>query len=108
GDIVFKHLPRALAVRGQWHEPVVAPSSGGMRALPQEEIQVQQWPTARPAPRMHQQETFASAFQGEIHVHLHGVSSYNPRELARMVGDAVRAEMNRMARAGTGSFRDRD
>ncbi|HIB7036731.1 TPA: phage tail tape measure protein, partial [Escherichia coli] len=42
------------------------------------------------------------------HVHLHGVSSYNPRELARMVGDAVRAEMNRMARAGTGSFRDRD
>lgn len=108
GDIVFKHLPRALAVRGQWHEPVVAPSSGGMRALPQEEIQVQQWPTARPAPRMHQQETFASAFQGEIHVHLHGVSSHNPRELARMVGDAVRAEMNRMARAGTGSFRDRD
>ncbi|STM21174.1 tail protein (modular protein) [Escherichia coli] len=25
GDIVFKNLPRALAVRGQWNEPTVAP-----------------------------------------------------------------------------------
>ncbi|HFV5333382.1 TPA: phage tail tape measure protein, partial [Escherichia coli] len=50
----------------------------------------------------------AAAFSGEIHVHLHNVNTQNPRELAKLVGEAVREEMRRQARAGMNSFRDRD
>ncbi|WP_181890782.1 phage tail tape measure protein [Escherichia marmotae] len=50
----------------------------------------------------------AAAFSGEIHVHLHNVNTQNPRELAKLVGEAVREEMRRQARTGMNSFRDRD
>ncbi|EBY9401924.1 phage tail protein, partial [Salmonella enterica subsp. enterica serovar Kisarawe] len=43
-----------------------------------------------------------------IHVHLHNVVTQNPRELARMVGEAVRAEMGRLTRTGHASFLDSD
>ncbi|EJN3712624.1 phage tail tape measure protein [Escherichia coli] len=108
GDIVFKDLPRALAVRGQWHEPVTVAASGAVFPLPDGEIRVLAQPPARPASVARQAVMPVDRFQGDVHVHLHGVNTNNPRELARMVGDAVRAEMNRMVRAGTGSFRDRD
>lgn len=49
-------------------------------------------------------EPVASGFGGEIHVHLHNVVTQNPRELAKLVGEMVRAEMERRARAGRGSF----
>ncbi|MGC6614882.1 hypothetical protein, partial [Escherichia coli] len=53
-------------------------------------------------------EPVASGFGGEIHVHLHNVVTQNPRELAKLVGEMVRAEMERRARAGRGSFYDKD
>ena len=53
-------------------------------------------------------QTQAAAFSGEIHVHLHNVNTQNPRELAKLVGEAVREEMRRQARTGMNSFRDRD
>ncbi|EFJ6624595.1 phage tail protein [Escherichia coli] len=53
-------------------------------------------------------EPAVSRFGGEIHVHLHNVVTQNPRELAKLVGEMVRAEMERRARAGRGSFYDKD
>ncbi|HIC1786298.1 TPA: phage tail tape measure protein [Escherichia coli] len=53
-------------------------------------------------------QTQAAAFSGEIHVHLHNVNTQDPRELAKRVGEAVREELRRQARAGMNSFRDRD
>ncbi|EJW0515701.1 hypothetical protein N8J82_004737, partial [Escherichia coli] len=49
-----------------------------------------------------------AGFGGDIHVHLHNVVTQTPRELAKLVGEAVRAEMERRERAGRGSFYDKD
>ncbi|MED0554369.1 phage tail tape measure protein, partial [Escherichia coli] len=61
-----------------------------------------------PARREAAPQPQAAAFSGEIHVHLHNVNTQNPRELAKLVGEAVREEMRRQARTGMNSFRDRD
>ena len=52
--------------------------------------------------------TSGGSFSGDIHVHLHGTQSSNPRELARLVGEAVRAAIDKQQRAARGSFRDHD
>lgn len=129
GDIVFKNLPRALAVRGEWQErkiaqvskpapainitpvvpaplppalvPVVAASSRPVAEAIRSPV------ASAPAPSRNR-EPVASGFGGEIHVHLHNVVTQNPRELAKLVGEMVRAEMERRARAGRGSFYDKD
>ena len=118
GDIVFKNLPRALAVRGQWNEPTVAP---GLPVMPpvspvppevsrdaSRSVEVKQWAPVSPATREASRSPEpSSVFGGEIHVHLHNVATQNPRDLARMVGEAVREEIRRQS-AGMNSFRDRD
>ncbi|HHV7366329.1 TPA: phage tail tape measure protein, partial [Escherichia coli] len=38
----------------------------------------------------------------------HNVVTQTPRELAKLVGEAVRAEMERRERAGRSSFYDKD
>ncbi|HBN0720712.1 TPA: phage tail tape measure protein, partial [Escherichia coli] len=129
GDIVFKNLPRALAVRGEWQErkiaqvskpapsinitpvvpaplppalvPVVAASSRPV-------AEAIRSPVASVPATSRNREPVASGFGGEIHVHLHNVVTQNPRELAKLVGEMVRAEMERRARAGRGSFYDKD
>ncbi len=129
GDIVFKNLPRALAVRGEWQErkiaqvskpapeinitpvvpaplppalvPVVAASSRPV-------AEAIRFPVASVPVTSRNREPVASGFGGEIHVHLHNVVTQNPRELAKLVGEMVRAEMERRARAGRGSFYDKD
>ncbi|MCK3129717.1 phage tail tape measure protein [Escherichia coli] len=129
GDIVFKNLPRALAVRGEWQEwkiaqvskpapainitpvvpaplppalvPVVAASSRPV-------AEAIRSPVASVPATFRNREPVASGFGGEIHVHLHNVVTQNPRELAKLVGEMVRAEMERRARAGRGSFYDKD
>ena len=129
GDIVFKNLPRALAVRGEWQErkiaqvskpapainvtpvvpaplppalvPVVAASSRSV-------AEAIRSPVASVPATSRNREPVASRFGGEIHVHLHNVVTQNPRELAKLVGEMVRAEMERRARAGRGSFYDKD
>ena len=129
GDIVFKNLPRALAVRGEWQERKIAHVSKPAPAinitpvvpapLPPALVPVVaassrpvaeaiRSPVASVPATSRNREPVASGFGGEIHVHLHNVVTQNPRELAKLVGEMVRAEMERRARAGRGSFYDKD
>lgn len=129
GDIVFKNLPRALAVRGEWQERKIAQVSKPVPAinitpvvpapLPPALVPVVaassrpvaeaiRSPVASAPTPSRNREPVASGFGGEIHVHLHNVVTQNPRELAKLVGEMVRAEMERRARAGRGSFYDKD
>lgn len=129
GDIVFKNLPRALAVRGEWQERKIAQVSKPAPAinitpvvpapLPPALVPVVaassrpvaeaiRSPVASVPVTSRNREPVASRFGGEIHVHLHNVVTQNPRELAKLVGEMVRAEMERRARAGRGSFYDKD
>ena len=129
GDIVFKNLPRALAVRGEWQERKIAQVSKPAPAinitpvvsapLPPALVPVVaassrpvaeaiRSPAASVPVTSRNREPVASGFGGEIHVHLHNVVTQNPRELAKLVGEMVRAEMERRARAGRGSFYDKD
>ncbi|ECQ7776866.1 phage tail tape measure protein [Salmonella enterica] len=111
GDIVFKNLPRALAVRGAWQESRLAGSS--VTVAPQLAPVVAA--ASRPIVEAIRQPVSgsrgranAAGFGGEIHVHLHNVVTQNPRELARMVGEAVKAELNKSNRTGHASFLDSD
>ncbi|UAT35598.1 phage tail tape measure protein [Escherichia fergusonii] len=129
GDIVFKNLPRALAVRGEWQERKIAQVSKPAPAinitpvvpapLPPALVPVVaassrpvaeaiRSPVASVPATSRNREPVASGFGGEIHVHLHNVVTQNPRELAKLVGEMVRAEIERRARAGRGSFYDKD
>ncbi|RCC92519.1 phage tail tape measure protein [Escherichia coli] len=129
GDIVFKNLPRALAVRGEWQERKIAQVSKPAPAinitpvvpapLPPALVPVVaassrpvaeaiRSPVASVPVTSRNREPVASGFGGEIHVHLHNVVTQNPRELAKLVGEMVRAEMERSTRAGRGSFYDKD
>ncbi|MCT9851762.1 phage tail tape measure protein [Escherichia coli] len=129
GDIVFKNLPRALAVRGEWQERKIAQVSKPAPAinitpvvpapLPPALVPVVaassrpvaeaiRSPVASVPATSRNREPVACGFGGEIHVHLHNVVTQNPRELAKLVGEMVRAEMERRARAGRGSFYDKD
>ncbi|EFN8212824.1 phage tail tape measure protein [Escherichia coli] len=129
GDIVFKNLPRALAVRGEWQERKIVQASKPAPAinitpvvpapLPPALVPVVaassrpvaeaiRSPVASVPATSRNREPVASGFGGEIHVHLHNVVTQNPRELAKLVGEMVRAEMERRARAGRGSFYDKD
>ncbi|HAJ2018766.1 TPA: phage tail tape measure protein, partial [Escherichia coli] len=129
GDIVFKNLPRALAVRGEWQERKIAQVSKPAPAinitpvvpapLPPALVPVVaassrpvaeaiRSPVASVPVTSRNREPVASGFGGEIHVHLHNVVTQNPRELAKLVGEMVRTEMERRARAGRGSFYDKD
>ncbi|HFT9117319.1 TPA: phage tail tape measure protein [Escherichia coli] len=129
GDIVFKNLPRALAVRGEWQERKIAQVSKPAPAinitpvvpapLPPALVPVVaassrpvaeaiRSPVASVPVTSRNREPVASGFGGEIHVHLHNVVTQNPRELAKLVGEMVRAEMERRARAWRGSFYDKD
>lgn len=129
GDIVFKNLPRALAVRGEWQERKIAQVSKPAPAinitpvvpapLPPALVPVVaassrpvaeaiRSPVASVPATSRNRELVASGFGGEIHVHLHNVVTQNPRELAKLVGEMVRAELERRDRAGRGSFYDKD
>ncbi|EFG5973150.1 phage tail tape measure protein [Escherichia coli] len=129
GDIVFKNLPHALAVRGEWQERKIAQVSKPAPAinitpvvsapLPPALVPVVaassrpvaeaiRSPVASVPATSRNREPAVSGFCGEIHVHLHNVVTQNPRELAKLVGEMVRAEMERRARAGRGSFYDKD
>ncbi|ELX0510817.1 phage tail tape measure protein, partial [Escherichia coli] len=113
GDIVFKNLPRALAVRGEWQERKIAQVSKPAPAinitpvvpapLPPALVPVVaassrpvaeaiRSPVASVPVTSRNREPVASGFGGEIHVHLHNVVTQNPRELAKLVGEMVRAE----------------
>ncbi|EHU9227102.1 phage tail tape measure protein [Salmonella enterica] len=112
GDIVFKNLPRALAVRGAWQESRLAGSRVTVAPQLAPVVAAASRPVVeairRPVGGNGGRTAAAAGFDGEIHVHLHNVVTQNPRELARMVGEAVKAEMNKLARTGRASFLDSD
>ncbi|EJP4032622.1 phage tail tape measure protein [Salmonella enterica] len=112
GDIVFKNLPRALAVHGAWQEArmrgsaaVISPQMAPVvAAASRPVVEAIRPPVSRsPAGRAP-----SGGFTGDIHVHLHNVMTQNPRELARTVGEMVKAELGKLTRTGRGSFRDSD
>ncbi|HBJ1433917.1 TPA: phage tail tape measure protein, partial [Escherichia coli] len=99
GDIVFKNLPRALAVRGEWQERKIAQVSKPAPAinitpvvpapLPPALVPVVaassrpvaeaiRSPVASVPVTFRNREPVASGFGGEIHVHLHNVVTQNP------------------------------
>lgn len=113
GDIVFKNLPPAFAVRGEWQESrLVRQSVSARPVIAAGEPLIKQTQAWQPVRRNQRAHTAAAAsgdsFSGDIHVHLHGIQSSNLRELARLVGEAVRAEIDKQQRAARGSFRDHD
>ncbi|EGR6834937.1 phage tail tape measure protein [Salmonella enterica] len=112
GNIVFKNLPRALAVRGAWQESRLAGSRVTVAPQLAPVVAAASRPVVeairRPVGGNGGRTAAAAGFDGEIHVHLHNVVTQNPRELARMVGEAVKAEMNKLARTGRASFLDSD
>ncbi len=113
GDIVFKNLPPALAVRGEWQESKLVRQSVSARpVIAAGEPLIKQTPAWQTVRRDDVARLASAAqsggFSGEIHVHLHNVRSDNPRELARLVGEAVRTEIDKQQRAARGSFRDND
>ncbi|MEI2603664.1 phage tail tape measure protein [Erwinia aphidicola] len=113
GDIVFKNLPRALAVRGEWKESQLASTvrSNGLSARPAVVAaslpvrQAELLPVSRSASST---PVGTGGFTGEIHVHLHGVDRQDAREIGRIAADAVSAELARRERLNRGSFKDRD
>ncbi len=113
GDIVFKNLPRALAVRGEWKESQLASTvrNNGLSARPAVVAaslpvkQAELLPVSRSSSNI---PVATGGFTGEIHVHLHGVDRQDAREIGRIAADAVNAEMARLARLNLGSFKDRD
>lgn len=113
GDIVFKNLPPAFAVRGEWQESKLVRQSVSARpVIAAGEPLIKQTQAWQPVRRNQSTHTAAAAqgnsFSGDIHIHLHGIQNSNPRELARLVGEAVRAEIEKQQRAARGSFRDND
>ncbi|ENU0826704.1 phage tail tape measure protein [Salmonella enterica] len=112
GDIVFKNLPRALAVRGEWRESRLAASRITVAPKLAPVVAAASRPVVeairRPVGGNSGRTAAAVGFGGDIHVHLHNVVTQNPRELARMVGEAVKAELNKLTRTGRASFLDSD
>lgn len=112
GDIVFKNLPRALAVRGEWQESRLAASRITVAPKLAPVVAAASRPVVeairRPVGGNSGRTAAAAGFGGDIHVHLHNVVTQNPRELARLVGEAVKAELNKITRTGRASFRDSD
>ena len=117
GDIVFKNLPRALAVHGAWQEaqsapganlaqlsarPVIAAASAPIK--PAAEVQAIGGQSSKQASRPAQN---TAPDEMHIHIHMHGNLSNDARDIARMVADAVGAELNKRSRSGS-SFRDKD
>ncbi|WP_440863354.1 phage tail tape measure protein [Symbiopectobacterium purcellii] len=132
GDIIFKNLPRALAVRGEWQGSRLAslptvktgasPATLAMQpnadiaaiasrpvvvAASQPVLQAALPPVA-PVNRAPALPSAVGALPPEIHVHLHGAERQDAREIGRIVSEKLNAELARFERMKRGSFRDAD
>lgn len=105
GDIIFKNLPRALALRGAYKEarvmpqpvPRIAAASGGVLSVPSATQPAAMTPVSAPGGG-------APIFQ----LNFNDVGKRSDQELERMVRNAVRDAMASTAKGNRGSFRDRD
>ncbi|WP_220384649.1 hypothetical protein, partial [Klebsiella pneumoniae] len=80
GDIVFKNLPPAFAVRGEWQESRLVRQSVSARpviAAGEPLIkQTQAWQPVRRNQNTHRAAAASdNSFSGDIHIHLHGIQS---------------------------------
>ncbi len=105
GDIVFKNLPQALALRGVYQEArvitqpvpgVAASAAGGVLSVPSATQGAVTAPVA------------ASSVAPVFQINFNDVGSKSVPELEKMVRDAVRDALATTNRANRGSFRDRD
>ncbi|MFS1327520.1 hypothetical protein ACLZRP_09310 [Klebsiella pneumoniae] len=90
GDIVFKNLPPAFAVSGEWQgSRLVRQSVSARPVIAAGEPLIKQTQAWQPVRRNQSTQTAAAAsgysLSGDIHVHLHGIQNSNPRVLARLV-----------------------
>ncbi|ELA2560060.1 TPA: phage tail tape measure protein [Klebsiella aerogenes] len=106
GDIIFKNLPRALALRGAYQEArispqaiprVAAPAAGGIFSVPS----AKQGPLSAPVSAPTNDAPVFNLIFNEVGQH-------STRDLERMVRNAVRDAMASTTRSNRGSFRDRD
>lgn len=106
GDIIFKNLPRALALRGAYQEArispqaiprVAAPAAGGIFSVPS----AKQGPLSAPVSAPTNGAPVFNLIFNEVGQH-------SARDLERMVRNAVRDAMASTTRSNRGSFRDRD
>ncbi|MCJ1857469.1 phage tail tape measure protein [Klebsiella quasipneumoniae] len=106
GDIIFKNLPRALALRGAYQEArispqavprVAAPAAGGILSVPS----ATQGPLSAPV-------SAPTSGAPVFNLVFNEVGQHSARDLERMVRNAVRDAMASTTRSNRGSFRDRD
>ncbi|MGK2787806.1 phage tail tape measure protein, partial [Serratia marcescens] len=106
GDIVFKNLPRALALRGAYQDARVMPqpvprvaaaAGGGVLSVPSASQPAAMAPVSAPGGG-------GPIFQ----LVFNDVGQRSDQELERMVRSAVRDAMASTVRGNRGSFRDRD
>ncbi|HFT7132972.1 TPA: phage tail tape measure protein [Klebsiella aerogenes] len=106
GDIIFKNLPPALALRGAYQEArisaqavprVAAPTAGGILSIPS----ATQGPLSAPV-------SAPTSGAPVFNLVFNEVGQHSARDLERMVRNAVRDAMASTTRSNRGSFRDRD
>ncbi|HHS9279668.1 TPA: phage tail tape measure protein [Klebsiella michiganensis] len=106
GDIVFKNLPRALALRGAYQEARVIPqpvprvsaaAAGGVLSVPT----VTQGATSAPV-------AASSGAAPFFQLVFNDVGKRSDQELEKMVRNAVRDAMASTRKANRGSYRDRE
>lgn len=106
GDIVFKNLPQALALRGAYQEARVIPqpvprvsaaAGGGILSVPVATQRSENAPVYA-----------ASGGMPDVHIHFHDVGKYTQQELENMMRKIMREEVAGTRRSNRGSFRDRE
>ncbi|WP_422881188.1 phage tail tape measure protein [Pantoea agglomerans] len=116
GDIVFKNLPPALAVRGQWQESRIARSAAGSPLSMRPAAPVVSSPVRLPAlpspaaaaTSARQAAAVPAGALPPVVINLHGVDRQDAQELAKIVKQAVSAELDRRAQRARGSYKDRE
>ncbi len=106
GDIVFKNLPKAEAIRGAWQEPRVI-AQQLPRITPVVVREAERAPVLNAA-QVIKTEPSARTFAPHIEINIHDAGTRDARELAQLVAMAVRDEMSKLQRAGRSSFLDHD
>lgn len=106
GDIIFKNLPRALALRGAYQETRVTPQSVPRVATPAaggiiSATAATQAPVSAPV-------TAPSGGAPVFNITFNDVGKRTDQELERMMRNVVRDAMASTGRINRGSFRDRD
>lgn len=104
GDIIFKNLPRALALRGAYQEtrvmpqpvPRVAAAAGGVLSVPAATQPASMAPVS------------AGGAGPTVQIIFQDTGKHTIQELERMARNAVRDAMAGAGRTNRGSFRDRD